>query len=113
VPLGPVVENADSQVTELEVRVYPGADADFDYYSDSGDSYDYEKGQHRVTPMHWDDAARTLTLGKAQGGYPGAPKSIQVRLVVVQEGKGVGAETAPSSDGQGDYKGRLLTIRAG
>jgi alpha-D-xyloside xylohydrolase len=106
VPLGPVVENADSQVTELEVRVYPGADADFDYYSDAGDSYDYEKGQHRVIPMHWDDSSRTLTLEKAQGAYPSMPKKLQIRLVIV-DGSG-----AARSDGEAVYDGATLHVRS-
>ncbi|HEU5068490.1 MAG TPA: TIM-barrel domain-containing protein [Sphingomicrobium sp.] len=113
VPLGPLVENADGQVAELEVRVYPGADADFDYYSDSGDSYDYEKGQRRVIPMHWDDAARTLTLGKAQGGYPGMPKSLHIRLVVVTENHGGGSQMAVSKGGEALYTGSELRIRSG
>src|SRR6185503_5218926 len=113
VPLGPVVENADSQVTELEVRVYPGADAEFDYYSDAGDSYDYEKGQHRVIPIHWDDAARTLTFGKAQGGYPGMPKSLHIRLVVVTENHGGGSQMAVSKGGEALYTGSELRIRPG
>jgi len=111
VPLGPVVENAGGQVTELEVRVYPGADAEFDYYSDSGDSYDYEKGQHRTIPMHWDDNARSLTLGKAEGNYREMPKRIQVRLVVVAAGKGAGPEAAASSNSEGIYEGQPLTLR--
>lgn len=111
VPLGPVVENADSQVTGLEVRVYPGADADFDYYSDAGDSYDYEKGQHRVIPMHWDDSARTLTLGKANGRYPGMPEHLDIRLVVAGKSRGIGGETPIGSD-DGVYRGAPLIIRA-
>jgi alpha-D-xyloside xylohydrolase len=104
-----VVENADSQVTELEVRIYPGADADFQYYSDAGDSYDYEKGQHRVIPMHWDDSSRTLTLGKAQGRYPGMPKKLQIRLVVVEGGTGAGSAATPNAEAI--YEGESLHVR--
>ena len=112
VPLGPVVDNADAQVEALEVRVYPGADGDFEWYSDSHDTYDYEKGLHRTVVMHWDDAARTLTLGKAQGRYPGMPQHARIRLVVVGEGRGVGAESATASDGEGVYSGETLRIKA-
>jgi alpha-D-xyloside xylohydrolase len=110
VPLGPVVENADSQVTELEVRVYSGADADFDYYSDAGDSYDYEKGQHRIIPMHWDDTARTLTLGKAQGDYPGMPRKLQIRLAVMEGSTGAGSAAATPNAGA-VYEGATLHLR--
>jgi alpha-D-xyloside xylohydrolase len=112
VPLGPVVENADGQVDTLEVRVYPGADGDFEWYSDAGDTYDYEKGRRRVVPMHWDDSARTLQLGEAQGSYPEMPERVRVRLVVVGENHGTGAEVAAASDGEGVYTGQALLIAA-
>ncbi|MDE2495021.1 MAG: DUF5110 domain-containing protein [Alphaproteobacteria bacterium] len=112
VPFGPVVQDADAQVTELEVRVYPGADGDFEWYSDAGDTYDYEKGLRRIVSMHWDDAARTLTLDKAQGRYPGMPERIAIRLVIVDENRGVGAEASAAHDGEGVYEGKVLHITA-
>ena len=41
--------------------MYPGADADFTLYNDDGKTYAYEKGESRITQLHWDDAARKLT----------------------------------------------------
>jgi alpha-D-xyloside xylohydrolase len=111
-PLGPVVENAASEVTELEVRVYPGGDGTFDWYADSGDSYDYEKGQHRIVPMRWNDSARTLTLGAAVGSYAGMARSVRIRLVVVGASRGTGAEPSATFDGEAVYIGRALKIRA-
>ena len=112
VPLGPAVQDADGQVDTLEVRVFPGANCDFEWYSDAGDTYDYERGQRRVVPMHWDDSARALELGEAQGSYPEMPKSVQIRLIVVGEGHGAGAEAASTSDGEGAYTGQALRIAA-
>ena len=40
----------------IELRIYPGADGDFNLYEDEGDSYRYEKGAHAIIPIHWDDA---------------------------------------------------------
>ena len=112
VPLGPVVEDAGRQVDTLEVRVYPGAGGDFEWYSDTGDTYDYEKGQRRVVPMHWDDSARTLQLSEAPGGYPGMPDRVQIRLVVVGPDHGAGGEVEVASDGEGVYIGQSLRIAA-
>lgn len=112
VPLGPVVQNADAQVAELEVRVYPGADGDFEWYSDAGDTYDYEKGLRRTVSMHWDDAARTLTLGAAQGHYPGMAKRIAIRLVVVSEDRGNGMDISTAFDDTSVYHGELLRMTA-
>ncbi len=112
VPLGPVVDNADGRVHELEVRVYPGADGDFEWYSDAGDTYDYEKGQRRVVAMHWDDSARALQLAEAQGSYPEMPERVRIRLVIVGENHGAGAEVAAATDGEGDYTGHAVQIAA-
>jgi alpha-D-xyloside xylohydrolase len=112
VPFGPVVQNADIQPDTLELRVYPGADGSFEWYSDAGDTYDYEKGSYRIVPIRWDDAARTLTLGESPHRYPGMPKRIQIRLVVVREGHGGGGEVAGTSDGEGVYDGKPLHIKA-
>jgi alpha-D-xyloside xylohydrolase len=112
VPLGPVVDDADGQVNELEVRVYPGTDADFEWYSDAGDTYDYEKGQRRIVHLHWDDAARALHADDAKGSYRGMPERIRIRLVVVREGHGAEAEISAASDGEAWYSGKALRIAA-
>ncbi|MBE6936573.1 MAG: DUF5110 domain-containing protein [Ruminococcaceae bacterium] len=49
---------------ELELHVYPGADASFSYYEDAGDGYGYEQGEYRVTEFRWDDKSGTLTVDK-------------------------------------------------
>ena len=113
VPLGAMVQDAEEAWALLEVRVYPGADGEFEWYADAGDGYDYEKGLHRTVLMHWDDAARTLVVGEARGSYPGMPERIRLRLVVVSEAHGVGEEPAAQSDGEAVYEGRELRIAAG
>lgn len=111
VPMGPIVQDADGQVVELEIRVYPGADGDFTYYSDAGDTYDYEKGQRCCVAMHWDDASRTLSLGAAEGSYPEMPARVTVRLVVVRAGHGDGLDATTHPDAQTVYEGNKLTLK--
>lgn len=112
VPLGPVVDDADGQTDELEVRVYPGADAEFEWYSDAGDTYDYEKGHRRTISMHWDDSARILNLDDAHGSYAIMPERVRIRLVVVRERHGAGAEISAKTDGESWYTGKSLQIAA-
>ena len=112
VPLGLEVQNADGQVETLEVRAYPGADGDFEWYCDAGDTYDYEKGQRRIVRMHWDDSVRTLRMDEGQGSYAGMPERVRIRLVVVGERHGVGAEVSAVSDGEAFYSGKALNIEA-
>lgn len=112
VPLGPVVQDAEDPWDLLEVRVYPGANGEFEWYADAGDTYDYEKGEHRIVLLRWDETARTLVVGEGQGSYPGMPQRIRIRLVVVTEAHGVGEEPTAVSDGEAVYDGRELRIAA-
>jgi alpha-D-xyloside xylohydrolase len=111
-PLGPLVQHADTEPDTLEVRVYPGADGDFEWYCDAGDSYDYEKGLHRVVRIHWDDAGRVLTFTESHSSYPGMPRQIQIQLIVVRDAHGVGGNPAEAVDGEGVYDGNPLRIKA-
>jgi alpha-D-xyloside xylohydrolase len=110
VPLGPVVENADAQPDSLELRVYPGADGDFEWYSDAGDTYDYQNGLYRTVRIHWDDSARTLTLSDSNQHFPGMPHRVHIRLVVVKDAHGAGSGITGTSDGEGVYDGKTLRI---
>ncbi len=62
--------------------------------------------------MHWDDSARTLQLGEALGSYPEMPERILIRLIVVHDDHGAGAEMTTASDGEGAYDGKTLRITA-
>lgn len=71
IPFGPDVQYAtEKKWDNLSIAVYPGKDADFTLYEDEGDNYNYEKGAYTTIQMKWDDAHRTLTIGKRNGTYP-------------------------------------------
>lgn len=75
-PIGPEVEYPGQESNpELTLRVYPGQDAAYTLYDDEGDSYRYEQDMFTLTSIHWDDASRTLVIGKREGSYPGMPES--------------------------------------
>jgi alpha-D-xyloside xylohydrolase len=91
VPMGPTMEwSTEKPADPIEIRVYPGADGDFTLYEDENDNYDYVKGQHATIPLHWDDAAKTLTIGARQGSFSGMLEKHTFNVVVVGEGHGVG-----------------------
>lgn len=69
--------------SELELRIYGGADASFLWYEDEGDSYRYEENIYSKVPMKWDDASRTLTLGVREGSYPGMPEQVKMNLKLI------------------------------
>ena len=111
VPMGGFEEWAMQKTADtLELRVYPGADGDFEWYSDAGDTYDYENGQYRTVRIHWDDSARTLTLGESNKRFPGMLERVHIRLVLVRDAHGVGSEITEASDAEGAYDGKTLHI---
>lgn len=71
-PWGPDVQYATEKSWDnLEIRVYPGADGSFILYEDENDNYNYESGHYTEIPFTWDDANRTLTIGKRTGRFDG------------------------------------------
>ncbi|MDB6088617.1 MAG: alpha-glucosidase [Gammaproteobacteria bacterium] len=61
VPMGSDVQNTSASQAIKEIRVYPGRGCEFALYDDDGVTYDYEKGQGRLTRLRWDDERGQLT----------------------------------------------------
>jgi alpha-glucosidase/alpha-D-xyloside xylohydrolase len=60
-PLGTQILSTDEKQDLAKIKIYPGADGDFTLYSDDGKTYAYEKGDFRITNLHWDDSTGKLT----------------------------------------------------
>jgi alpha-D-xyloside xylohydrolase len=88
VPLGPLVQYADEKPdAPIELRVYPGADADFVLYEDDGVTYGYEKGECARISLHWNETTQVLSIGERQGNFPGMVE--KRTFVVVKVGAGI------------------------
>ncbi|WP_446744213.1 TIM-barrel domain-containing protein [Silvibacterium acidisoli] len=112
-PLGPEIEYAEQDPGgPIELRIYRGADGSFDLYEDSGDSYDYQKGMHAITPIHWDDRSGTLTIGKREGSFPGMPEKRQFRIVFVGKDHGAGGGVSQRADREIEYDGKEVRVAA-
>lgn len=71
-PQGPDVQYTNEKAWDnLDIIVYPGADADFTLYEDEGDNYNYEKGIYSTILMKWNDKSKTLTINARKGSFPG------------------------------------------
>ena len=82
VPMGPVVQYVGEKPWEnLELRVFPGADAFFTLYEDEGDSYNYERGIYSTIPIRWLERSQTLTIGERKGSFPGMLEKRQFTVV--------------------------------
>ena len=109
VPLGPEIEYTGQKPDDpIELRIYRGADGSFNLYEDEGDSYRYEQGAYAVIPMHWNEAAGTLTLGDRVGSFAGMALHRKFRVVLVGPGHGVGEKVSPEADAMVEYTGKSV-----
>jgi alpha-D-xyloside xylohydrolase len=110
-PMGPEIEYAsENPGGAIELRIYRGADGEFNLYDDAGDSYDYEKGQHSMIPIRWNDSAETLTIGARAGSYPGVVEKRAFRIVLVASGHGTGGEVTSKTDKEITYEGKEIKV---
>ena len=102
VPIGPVQQFAgEKPPSDLEIRVYPGADGAFSLYEDEGTNYNYEKGMRSTIHFHWNDKTRELSIGQRSGQFSGMLESRQFKLVAVDTGS---VRKVP-------YHGKKLTLQ--
>jgi alpha-D-xyloside xylohydrolase len=107
VPMGPQIEYAaQDPAGPIELRIYRGADGKFDLYEDGGDGYEYEKGEHAVIPIRWDDHTGVLTIGAREGSFPGIVEDRRFRVVLVADGRSVGADVTSSANTELSYEGK-------
>jgi alpha-D-xyloside xylohydrolase len=106
-PMGPQIEYATQDPAgPIELRIYRGANGKFDLYEDAGDGYEYQQGQHSVTPLRWDDRSSVLNIGMRQGSYPGMIEHREFRVVLVGSGHGSGVDVTSVPNAEIDYYGK-------
>jgi alpha-D-xyloside xylohydrolase len=106
VPLGPELQYSNEKAADpIELRVYPGADADYLLYEDENDNYNYEKGAYATIAFHWNDQSRMLTIGERRGSFPEMIAQRTFRIVVVKQGHGVGIDVTSLPDQVVQYYG--------
>lgn len=95
--LGPQSDNAEADPEAVwEIRIYPGRDAAFTVYEDSGDGYQYELGEFSEYDLSWDDRTRYLTIGVRRGGFKEMPQARQFRIRVAGAGPAPEKAEAPT-----------------
>jgi alpha-D-xyloside xylohydrolase len=111
VPIGPRAESAAAKADPIEIRIYAGANADFDLYEDGGDNYDYEHGAYSVIPIHWDEKSRRLTFGDRHPSFPGMLEHRTFHAVIVREGHGAGITPTSQPDVTIEYQGKATSVQ--
>lgn len=81
-PINKVVQYVGEQKEEeLEIRIYGGADAEFELYEDDNKTYAYENGIYSLIRFQWDDQNRQLNICDKEGKFIEYPqRSFWVRL---------------------------------
>ena len=84
----------------ITLRVYPGANASFELYEDDGETYNYEKRAYSLIPVHWDDQAKMLRIGKRKGSFEGMAEERQFKIVLQEGAKEPGKVKAVRYSGE-------------
>ena len=112
VPTGPELQYTDEKPADpIFLWVYAGADGAFTLYEDDGLTYGYEKGACARIPMRWNNAARTLTIGKREGSFPGMLEERTFQVVLVEKAKPVGFSFDPKPDRTVRYAGAPVELK--
>ncbi len=112
IPLGPFLQfSTEKPADPLELRIYPGADADFTLYEDENDNYNYEKGIYATIAFNWNDAQRMLTISERKGEFPAMLKKRTINIVLVSKDHGSGLEISAKADKSVFYDGKAITIQ--
>ena len=110
-PLGPEIEFADQNPSgAIEIRIYQGANGQFDLYEDAGDGNGYERGQHSVIRLRWDDESKMLTIEAREGTFPEMSERKNFRIVLVGKGHGVGETITARADREIEYDGKEIHV---
>ncbi|HEX8464499.1 MAG TPA: DUF5110 domain-containing protein, partial [Abditibacterium sp.] len=62
-------------------------------------------------PLKWNDATKTLSIGKRAGAFPGMLKQRTFNIVMVSAGKPVGFSFEPKIDKSVKYSGAAINVK--
>jgi alpha-D-xyloside xylohydrolase len=112
VPMGPVMEYAtEKPAGTIELRIYPGADGQFEYYEDENDNYNYEKGKSAVFKLNWNDKKSLLTISDIKGSFQGMIKKHTFNIVLVKGEHGSDVNATGKTDKSIIYIGKALSVK--
>ena len=112
IPFGPAMQWSDEQPAELiNLYVYAGRDARFTLYEDEGTNYNYEKGRYATIDITYDDASRTLTIGKRSGQFDGMLKQRRFNVVYVTKDQPRPLNLENPEGAMVSYNGKAISVR--
>lgn len=100
VPEGPDIQRS-SGAGDLLVRVFRGADGEFELYEDGGEDTAYARGRYSLIRFHLDDTAGIFEIGDRAGSFEGMLSARKIKIVTVPSGNSYSV----------DYNGKCLKIK--
>ena len=110
VPTGEVIQNTKQVQQNLNLYVYAGANGSFTLYEDEGVNYNYEKGAFSKIELSYNDATKTLVIGKREGTFEGMMPNRIFNVIFVSANSAKGVDTVA----QGvtlKYSGEKLSVK--
>ncbi len=112
IPFGPQLEYTMQQKPEhITLYVYTGKDGAFTIYEDDGVSNDYERNKYSEIPILYNEAGKTLTIGKRKGSYGGMLQNRIFSIVWVTKDKAGSLDFSRKNDTAISYNGNEQTIK--
>ncbi|MVN20259.1 glycoside hydrolase family 31 protein [Mucilaginibacter arboris] len=112
IPWGPKVQYAQEKKWEdLEIRIYPGGDAEFDLYEDEGDSYNYEKGKYSAIHFNWNDLTKTLSIADRKNEFASMLHTRNFKLVLITPQKKFSLQPYSKTDKTVRYAGKKIEVK--
>lgn len=110
-PMGPFQQyTGEKDASNLELRVYEGANGTFTLYEDENDNYNYERKIYSTITMKWNDKAKTLIIEDRKGSYPGMLSDRSFNIILVKKGRGNGVEVVEKADRVIQYSGKKVEL---
>ncbi len=93
----------------ITLNVYAGANGEFNLYDDDGVSKAFERGEFANIKITYDDASKTVTIGKRQGKYKDMPMTREFRVRFISAN--MSSTNFDAFDKSVTYKGQEIKIK--
>ncbi len=111
IPTGPEIQHAKEKTDGgITLHVSAGTDGRFILYEDENNNNDYQKGIYSTVEFKWDQANRTLTIGKRRGEFPDMVKDRTFNIVFVSPEHAAGFDAVPTTEKSVKYDGSEKVI---
>jgi alpha-glucosidase (family GH31 glycosyl hydrolase) len=111
IPFATIGSNTiDSLASPMEIRIYPGKNANFDLYEDANDGNGYRNQQFSKIPIAYKEKDRSVSVGPTEGLFPGMIAERIFRVVLVSDSSGIGNQMSGSYK-EIIYKGKKVKVK--